>query len=112
MEKWQIQMFFFKLIKLGVRYPGRPNWGSPVEWVIEQMCMYQDQFLARIIGDYTNESHECRLNNAGLKMFWKVKGPHRCFYARIGGDQAKDYPEFVKAANTLIKEFGFLEERR
>jgi hypothetical protein len=34
-------------------------------------------------------------------------GDWRGFKCSIGGDQAKDYPEFVIAAKGLIKQYGF-----
>jgi hypothetical protein len=110
MDQWKLRRFFCELINLMYLYPGRPGFGSPVSWLIEQMCVYQDKFLGRICGDYTGDSHECRLNNAGLKMYWHVErqnGDWRGFKCSIGGDQAADYPEFVIAAKGLIKQYGF-----
>lgn len=114
MDKYRLRNFFYELIKLGIAMPGRPGFGSPISWLLEQMCIRQDEFINRIAGDYTEQSHEWRLNNAGLKLYWHVRKREdngwREFKCRIGGDQAKDYPGFVVAAEKLIKHNGF--ERR
>ena len=113
MEKFRLSMFFCELIQLMYRHPGRPGFGNPVSWLIEQMCVYNDRFLNRIIGDYANEYHECRLNNAGLKFHWKVDrtGDIPQFRCYISGDQAKDYPDYVEAANEVIGRYGYGKER-
>jgi hypothetical protein len=117
MEKYMLLSFFHELIKLGIDMPGRPDFGSPISRLLGQMCLYQETFLSHILGDYTGESHEVRLNDAGLKMYWraeksetKTSGTIRRFTCRIGGDQAKDYVGFVVAANKLIKQYNY--ERR
>ncbi len=113
MDDYKLKMFFCKLIGLMYTFPGRPGFGNPVSWLTEQMCMYQDKFLKRIVGDFTGDSHECRLNNAGLKMYWSVDRSNSefpRFICRIGGDQAKYYPEFVEAANDLAHEYDFCKK--
>ena len=111
MDRYRLEHFFFELIKLGIKHPGRPNFGSPISWLLEQMCIRHTQFLDRICNDFSQESNECRLNNAGLKMYWRVDKREdngwREFKCSISGDQAKDYPEFVYAAKTLIKQYGY-----
>jgi len=107
MDKWKLRMFFYELIKLGIDLPGRPGFGSPISWLLEQMCMYQDKLLSIIIGDFTGDSHECRLNNAGLKMYWRVDRVNDRFTCRISGDQAKDYIGFVVAGEKLIKKYNY-----
>lgn len=107
MDKFRLKLFFCELIKLMYKFPGRPGFGNPVDWLIEQMCVYQDKFLTRIAGDYTGQHHECRLNNAGLKMYWHIDKETRQFKCSIGGDQANDYPEFVAHSRQLIKHYGF-----
>jgi len=108
--KLRLRHFFHELIKLGNEMPGRPGFGSPISWLLEQMCLYQDRLLARICGDFTRDSHEWRLNNAGLKLYWRIhRSENGCrgFVCHIGGDQAKDYPGFIVAAKNLIKEYNF-----
>ena len=110
MDMWKLKLFFCELIQLTYRFPGRPGFGSPTSWLVEQMCVYQDKFLGRISGDYTGSSNECRLNNAGLKLYWHVEredGEWRRFKCSIGGDQAKDYPDYVVYAKELIRKYGF-----
>lgn len=110
MDKFRLKLFFYELLKLAWEHPS--TMGNPCSWLLEQMCVYQERFLNRIKGDYTGRSHEVRLNNAGLKMHWKMVSSHPAkesdgFKCYIGGDQARDYPFFVAAANTLIKYYGF-----
>ena len=110
MDEWKLKRFFCELINLMYKYPGKPGFGNPVDWLVEQMCVYQEKFIGRIVGDYTGNSHECRLNNAGLKMYWSVCKCHsscREFRVHIGGDQAKDYPDFVVHAKELIRKYNF-----
>lgn len=52
--------------------------------------------IDRIVGDYTNNSHEFRLNDAGFKLFWRLDREFDLLKLRIGGDQAGNYPCFVK----------------
>ena len=114
MDMWKLKRFFCELIELSYSNPGRPGFGNPMSWLIEQMCVYQEKFLKRIEGDYTGHSHECRLNNAGLKLYWEVvRDPNdwRLFTCSIGGDQAKDYPDLVEKANALIKKYNFQRRR-
>lgn len=112
MEKFRLTLFFAELINLMYRCPGQKGFGNPVDWLVEQMCVYQDRFIGRIIGDYSGGSHECRLNNAGLKMYWSVdrKGDNPKFRCRIGGDQAREYADFVDGAEELIKKFGYQKD--
>lgn len=113
MEKFRLCAFFAELICLMYRHPGQPGFGNPVSWLIEQMCCHQDRFINRIIGDYSGESHESRLNNAGLKMYWSVdrNGGAPQFRCRIGGDQAREYADFVAAATELIQVFGYAKDK-
>jgi hypothetical protein len=105
MDKYRLLGFFHELIKLGIDMPGRPGFGSPISWLLEQMCVRQEKFIGRILGDRTRESTECRLNNAGLKMHWWVDDNK--FKVYISGDQVRDYPGFCVAAGKLIKKYGY-----
>ena len=110
MDKFRLRLFFCELINLMYKHPGKPGFGNPVSWLVEQMCMYQDKFLDRIVGDFSGESHECRLNNAGLKMHWSVCRCHsKCgeFRVHISGDQVAEYADYVEAANKVIRKFNF-----
>jgi hypothetical protein len=117
MDKYVLRSFFYEMIKLGIDMPGRPGFGSPISWLLEQMCVHQDKLIDRICGDYTRDSQEWRINTAGLKLYWRVERDDRyartsamsknVFRCHIGGDQAKDYVGFVVAANKLIKKYKY-----
>jgi len=117
MEMFQIKSFFHELLELSYT-DLRPGWGNPCSHLLKSMCMYQENFLKKIEGDYTNHSHEYRLNDAGLKMYWIVRRDNqyartsamsgkRMFKCSIGGDQAKEYPMFVVQAWRLIEKYNF-----
>jgi hypothetical protein len=106
-DEFKLQYFFAQLLKLACRYAD-PKYGNPCIGLVEQVCMYHNQFISRILGDRTKESHEFRLNEAGLKMYWRME--QRCFKCHIGGDQTDLYPAFMERVPKLLKEFGF--ERR
>lgn len=128
MSKFQLLYFFWELLKLSEKYPGKPGWGRPCSQLLEAMCLRQETFIDRILGDHTNSSNEYRLNEAGLKMYWIVErknqmltdspddncGPVQSakFKCYIGGDQAKDYEEFVLFANHEINKRGMDKRRR
>jgi hypothetical protein len=125
MEMFRIKSFFHEMLELSYT-DLRSGWGNPCCHLLESMCMYQESFLKKIEGDYTNDSHEYRLNNAGLKMYWGVERT-KCtgdiatvkkvfktseahfdrFKCSIGGDQAKEYPMFVAKATLLINKYKF-----
>ena len=72
MDRLQLLYFFWELIKLGIKYPGRPGFGWPCSNLLEAMMLKQNFFLNRIMGDFSNDSNEYRLNGAGLKLHWRV----------------------------------------
>lgn len=120
MEKFTLKYFVFGLLQLAYKNPGPNGWGNPCSNLLESFCLKQESFVERIFGDYSNDSHEYRLNGAGLKLYWTVARENKMltdspddncgpistaiFKARVGGDQANMYPEFVEAANEYIKE--------
>lgn len=106
MEKYQLRHFFHELILIALKHPGKPGWGNPCSRLIESLVMRPDLFAKKIYGDYTYEGHEYRLNNAGLKLYWRVDRERR-FSCRIGGDQAKDYLEFTAKGNRLINDLKY-----
>lgn len=114
-DKFGLKLFFEELIKQAiedVRYHEGKSMGFACDKLLEDMCIRQEPFLDRIIGDYSRENHEYRLNNAGLKMYWEMcregtyHGSDRVFKCSISGDQAKDYPWFVASARMLLKSRG------
>ena len=106
-DKYRLRAFFYALIMLDFKYKEMYSLGSATSELLKNMCMHQDHWLSRIQGDYTGDSHEFRLNGAGLKMYWKVDRQSDGFKCRIGGDQAKDYSLFVAEANQLIEMYGY-----
>ena len=113
MDTFKLKNFFLELLELSYQDLG-PGRGNPCSELLKKMCLRQEPWLNRIQGERTNTSHEMRLNNAGLKMYWRVekfnsrvRGTVYKFKCRIGGDQAKDYPFFVAKASRLIREYGY-----
>ena len=110
MDMYKIKSFFHELLELSYT-DLKPGWGNPCSHLLESMCMYQKPFLAKIEGDYTNHSHEYRLNNAGVKMYWEVRRTKGAefdeFKCSIGGDQAREYLMFIAQGRRLIEKYGF-----
>jgi len=104
MECYLLREFFLELIETAIQYPG--TIGFPCSKLLRDLVVRNDGFIERIKGDFTFESTEYRLNDAGLKMWYQVDRD-RNFSCRIGGDQAKDYPFFVARANELIKKYQY-----
>lgn len=55
-------------------------------------------------------NHEFRLNNAGFKLFLKISTRGKVT-ARVGGDQAKCYPEAAKMLTNILKEEGLEDDK-
>ncbi|RLD57767.1 MAG: hypothetical protein DRI97_04620 [Bacteroidetes bacterium] len=110
MDRFALKLFFHELLELSYN-DLRPGWGNPCSYLLEVMCIRQDPFLDSIERDFTNHSHEIRLNNSGLKMHWSVDKETRKFTCYISGDQAKEYPFFVVQARNLIKKYQFDRRR-
>jgi len=106
MDKFKLKLFFLELLELSY-VDIRPGWGNPCSELLKKMCLYQDTWLDRMVGDYTDKSHEFRLNGAGLKLHWRVDKETREFSCYISGDQVNDYHVFVARARQTIKWNGF-----
>jgi len=109
MDEFTLKNFFWQLLELSYN-DLKPGWGNPCSYLLERICLRQEPFLKKIIGDFTFMSHEIRLNGAGLKLWWSVENDDRGtrkFTCHVGGDQAKEYPLFVEQANMLIKRYQF-----
>lgn len=107
-DVFSLKLFFHEVLELGIRdlRETRSNMGFACKQLLDDMCIRQQPFLDRIMNDYSEDSHEYRLNQAGLKMYWKVvklDSGDRKFVCSIGGDQAKNYPWFVPAFNMLLR---------
>jgi hypothetical protein len=116
-ERYQLLIFFRELIQLSINYPGRSGWGHACSELLSDLILAQNHFIDRIVGDYSGEFNEYRLNGAGLKMHWKVKRDkivisnsqvteRAHFQCYISGDQKKDYDDFVVMAEKYIKKRG------
>ena len=104
--KFKLRNLFWQLLKLANQYRD-PIYGDPCTGLLEQMCLYQDSFLACFENakDTCCDSHEYRLNEAGLKLNWmKYKGR---IWMDICGDQKGLYPQFVLAAEETLRMYGF-----
>ena len=116
MDILRLKAFFLELIKLGINHPGIGN-EFPCPRLLEDMVMHGEGFVKRIIGDYSNESQEYRLNLGGLKLNWRIAkakvndNEYRRFECCMAGDQLEDFPTFTIAATNLIIKEGF-EMRR
>jgi hypothetical protein len=110
MDKSKLKLFFLELLELSYLNI-RPGWGNPCSELLKKMCIYQDVWLNKITGDYTNNSHEFRLNGAGLKMHWRVDKETRKFTCNVSGDQVCEYPIFVAKAKEIIKCYEFNRRR-
>jgi hypothetical protein len=116
-DKFELKLFFEELLNLAIedvrRHEGR-NMGFACDKLLSDIIIRHDPFLDRILNDYSEDSHEYRLNNAGLKMYWTMKKDNngeRFFLCTIGGDQAKDYDWFVNAARMLLRSRGCCKHR-
>lgn len=104
--KYRLRMLFWQLLKLANQYRDS-HYGDPCTGLLEQMCMYQDSFLSCFINakDTCCDSHEYRLNEAGLKLNWtKFNGR---IWMDICGDQVSCYPMFVATARETLRTYGF-----
>lgn len=107
-EKIDIRMFLTDLVRLGLLWPGPAGFGSPVsELVSTCFRIGVSTFVDRIYGDYTGESHEFRINGAGLKLIWEMDRKDRRLKVSLVGDQKDNYPEFSAEVRELIKERGY-----
>jgi hypothetical protein len=108
METFLLKQFFLDMLNLSYEAV-RPGWGNPCSYLLERLMLRQEPFLNKIVGDYTNSSHEMRLNGAGLKLWWTVhrEGVDARFTCHIGGDQAREYPFFVDRVEKLILKYKF-----
>lgn len=111
-EKIDIRLFLMDMVKLGLLYPGAEGFGNPVSELVHT-CFRTGitSFVDRIYGDYTGESHEFRINGAGLKMLWEMDNKRR-FKVSLTGDQRVYYPRFCIEIDLLIEERGFQRYQR
>lgn len=119
-DKIDILYFFHDLVDLAIRIPSKPGWGNACSHLLSDLILRQVTFLSKVLAN-DGDFHEYRLNGAGLKIHWRIKRKQRFeddnsdnppietakFQCYISGDQAKEYPEFVKEATEYIRRRGF-----
>ncbi len=114
LDKFDLKSLFSEMIKLGLedlRNGKGRTFGNGVAKLLDDMLMRQEPLLSCILGNYEgDEGHEYRLNNAGLKMNWRVvrhyKDNSRRFMCVIAGDQFDDYEVLGPQLRSLIKQRG------
>lgn len=105
-NKYQLRLLFWSLLQLAGQYRDKV-YGDPCSYLLEQMMLYQEEFLNMFVKapDTCCDSHEIRLNGAGLKLLWmNYKGR---LWMDIAGDQKDLYPDFVPRADQALRMAGF-----
>lgn len=103
---YKLRMLFFKLIRLANQHRD-PVYGDPCSYLTENMVLYQERFISQFENarDTRCDSHEIRLNGAGLKLLW-IKYDGRYWFS-IAGDQKDLYPRFVATAIEALRVDGY-----
>ncbi len=106
-----IEWFFKDVLKSSVRpeFIKEQQFGYSCETLLEDVLRTSVKDLAtRWANDYTGDSHEYRLNNAGLKLYWMTDQKKQTIHIRIGGDQATNYPLFVEQVKRILAKHGLV----
>jgi len=110
-REFALKLFFNEIVTLSHRTDmmeeGIEGGGYPLSSLVNNL-LSNHSIVNKITNDYTGESHEFRLNGAGLKMWWRLNRSLGFLKIRIGGDQARQYPFFVAAVNKLLEHQKFL----
>ena len=109
-----IGWFFRDVLKSSVRpeFIKEQQFGYSCEKLLEDVLRTSVKDLAtRWANDYTGDSHEYRLNNAGLKLYWMTDRKEQTIHIRIGGDQAINYPLFVDQVKHILAGHGLVYQR-
>ena len=110
-----IEWFFRDVLKASVRpeFIKEQQFGYSCEKLLEDVLRTSVKDLAtRWANDYTRDSHEYRLNNAGLKLYWTTLQKDQTIRIRIGGDQATNYPLFVEQVKRILAAHGLVYQGR
>jgi len=105
-NKYQLRLLFWSLMQLANQYRDKV-YGDPCSYLMEQMVLYQEDFLNMFVNAPATccDSHEFRLNGAGLKLLWmKYNGR---LWMDIAGDQKDLYPDFVPRAIESLRMAGY-----
>lgn len=114
-REYAIRMFFNEIIRTShisiMLEEAITGGGYPLSGLVDSLLNVRHQNLVnRMVSDDTGESHEFRLNEAGLKMYWRLDRERGLLKVSIGGDQANNYPRFVAAVRRLIEHNTYLSE--
>jgi hypothetical protein len=114
LDKFGLKSLFHEMIRLAVEDMRAPQsesarMGFGCKKLMDDMCLRQDALLNRIMGDYSTDSHEYRLNEAGLKMLWRMNRDDKDnprFLCVICGDQVDYYKVLTEQLRSLIRQRG------
>ena len=112
--KRKIIQFFEQLIIHSILFPGKMGFGRPASGLMDYIR--ENGSILQFVEEMEKEaqanpfSQEYRLNGAGLKMVWEWNLSKSKIKISIGGDQKEYYPEFMRVATVIIKEFKFDKE--
>ena len=112
-REYSIRLFFKEMVKtshlMTMMEEAIGAGGYPLSGLIDALLTSGGgRLINEMINDDTGESHELRLNSAGLKLYWRLDPEHDSFEVKIGGDQAICYPRFVAAVRRLIEHNVYL----
>ena len=102
--EFKLRYLFWHMLQLANKHRD-PKYGDPCSHLLESIILYPDNFIKKMSDTQGPDSHEFRLNGAGLKMRW-LHYKNR-MYITISGDQKDLYPVFVNEAEALLKKEGF-----
>lgn len=99
----QMRYILARLIEISLtpRYHGTGG-AVACQWMIREIATLGPD---RMVSKFLHEHQEYRLNGAGLKIYTRGSA-EGVYFARVSGDQAKDYPQFVEEANRYLEEIG------
>lgn len=102
-----IRAFFNEIIRLShsliMMEEAIAGGGYPLSGLVNNFTSRGNRLVKEIMDDTSGEGYEFRLNNAGLKLYWRLDHEHDLLKVSIGGDQAKNYPRFVAAVRQIIE---------
>ena len=104
-RKFALRMFFGEIIRLShtrdMLVEAISGGGYPLGKLVNNL-VGNNTLIDKITNDYTGESHEFRLNEAGFKMYWRIDREFDVLKIRIGGDQADCYPLLAAKIRRLL----------
>jgi hypothetical protein len=112
-REYSIRLFFNEIIKTShitiMMEEAISGGGYPLSGLIDTLLTNGvDRLIHKMVNDNTGDNHEMRLNNAGLKMYWRLNLEDGVFEISIGGDQIRNYPRFVAAIRRFIEHDEYL----